>query len=103
MRTRGRAGVEAGMRLSREAGRFLALGDEAGLRCYLRTNCSNYELVEQLGHPEAEVVRVAVICLGLSGRFEHTEALAGVLHHDDYFVVSAAERALRHIGRQLRP
>jgi len=92
-----RAGVGAGLRLSAEAGRFLALDDERGLRDYLRKRWGVAELTEQLGHPESAVVRIAAACLGLVGSIEQSAALSRALHHDDYFVVVVAESALRGI------
>ena len=46
---------------------------------------------------EPEVVKIAAICVGLVGTTAETPALARALHHDDYFVVNIAERALWNI------
>ena len=86
--------TELGQRLMAEAEPFFVQLDEAGLCSHLRSTWSSDSLIELLEHDDAGVVRTVVICLGLIGRYEHSRDLSVALHHDDYFVVKLAEKAL---------
>lgn len=73
---------------------LMVLDDEAVLCDELRRNWPDRRLIPLLAGKDAELVRMAALCLGLTGGPEAVEPLSRVLHHDDYFVVSAAERAM---------
>ncbi|MCB9850153.1 MAG: hypothetical protein H6817_05560 [Phycisphaerales bacterium] len=75
----------------------LNASDERGLRQYLRTSWSTTELAALLDVEDADVVKIAAICVGLTGTTAEAPALSRTLHHDDYFVVNIAERALWNI------
>lgn len=75
----------------------LNASDEDGLRAYLNREWPPTELAALLDVGEPDVVKVAAICVGLAGAMDEVPALSRALHHDDYFVVNIAERALWNI------
>jgi tetratricopeptide (TPR) repeat protein len=83
--------------LLRAAAEHLREDHEAELIAYLRRNWPMSDLSALLDHERIEVVKTAAICLGLTGTFDESPALARALHHDDYFVVNIVERALWNI------
>ena len=86
--------TDAGARWRRETRPFFERLDEEGLCAHLRARWPRHRLTDLLEHADPEVASTAAICLGLAGTFDDTAALARSLHHDDYFVVSMAERSL---------
>ena len=86
--------TDAGARWRRETQPFFKRLDEEGLCAHLRARWPRHQLTDLLRHSDPEVAGTAAICLGLTGGFDDTAALARSLHHDDYLVVSMAERAL---------
>jgi tetratricopeptide (TPR) repeat protein len=94
---RGASPRDVGRTLMTDVEAFLAQGDESGLREVLSARWSRETLRTLLGHMDDDVARTAALSLGLVGEFADTPALAEVLHHDDYFVVTMAERALWNI------
>jgi len=83
--------------LAATAGGHLAESDEPALTAYLQRHWPGDELAELLDHERADIVKIAAICLGLTGTMAQSPRLARALHHDDYFVVNIAERGLWNI------
>lgn len=73
---------------------LLARNDVAGALAALRGGWKSSELKELLGSSDAEIVRLAVSCLGFVGKFHHSPYLVEKLHHADARVTAAAENAL---------
>jgi tetratricopeptide (TPR) repeat protein len=68
--------------------------DEASIRAFLNSSQFRFHPSAFLKHPSPEVARAAAICLGLTGQLRHVDRLMELLHHDDFFVVNAAEKAV---------
>lgn len=77
---------------------FLRNGDSVGLMLALRKRFSNGQLAGLLSHPDADTVKVAIVCLSLVGRMREYERLAGLLGHQDPFVGSLVEYTLWSIS-----
>ena len=78
--------------------------DDETLRRRIRRLGSRHDLRTLLTHADAKVARTAAVSLGWVGTFSDTACIAALLHHDDYFVVKAAEEALWAIWiRSSRP
>lgn len=85
--------IDLGPKLLADFHSHAAQGDLA-LSDMLRNRWPRPVLALLLGHVDPDVARAAAIALGLIGQFADTPHLAEALHHDDYFVVSMAEKAL---------
>jgi tetratricopeptide (TPR) repeat protein len=85
--------VDLGPKFLADIRSFADRGEDA-LTAALEARWSRPVLVKLLGHVHPEVARSAAIALGLIGQADDTPALADALHHDDYFVVMMAERAM---------
>jgi tetratricopeptide (TPR) repeat protein len=84
----------AGRRLVEMARPFLRRTDRRGLATELSGSWSPQCLVLLLDSGDPEVVRVALIALGVCGNMTAGPRIAKLLHHNDFEVVSAAEDAL---------
>lgn len=96
-----------------QASAHLARSDEPAFIAYLRADWSADELADLLNdlneqstdatgttsavRPMIDQVKTTAIALGLIGTIDQSPTLARTLHHDDYFVVNIAERALWNI------
>lgn len=72
----------------------LVAGDLAATVGRLRANWPPERLVELTASPLEAVVRLAVICLGLTGSMKHSQRLVSLLNHSNERIVAAAEDAL---------
>jgi tetratricopeptide (TPR) repeat protein len=61
------------------------------------TNGGDFESAGFACAGNIDVVKTAAIALGLVGTMAQSSALSRTLHHDDYFVVNIAERAMWNI------
>ena len=77
---------------------FLRTGDSVGLTAALKKHFCNQELASFLSHPDTDTVKIAVVCLSLTGRMSEYDRLARLLHHPDPFVGCLVEYALWSIS-----
>ncbi|GJM25053.1 MAG: hypothetical protein DHS20C16_14680 [Phycisphaerae bacterium] len=91
---------EAGIRFLNRLSPVFRLDDEEAIRAFLRAPGFNDDPRDFLDHPSAQVVQTASMCLGLTGNMQDADRLVDLLHHDDYFVVSAVEKSIWSIWMQ---
>lgn len=86
----------AGQRLLQLAEPFLMRSDRDGLAAAIADswNADCLSLLLDEDEIDSEVLRVAIICIGLVGNMDVCPALMPLLHHDDIAIVSATEDAL---------
>jgi len=86
--------TDPGLRFLNQLSPVFRLDDEDAIRRFLRAPEFRFNPRDFLHHQSAQVVQTAAMCLGLTGRFEDAAKLVELLHHDDYFVVSAVEKSI---------
>jgi tetratricopeptide (TPR) repeat protein len=83
-----------GLRFVKVVRPFLERQDVTGLANYLTGRWPTDCLAKFLTHPNPDVIKVAVCCLGLVGEMQVNEQLAALLSHQDCMVAARAEHAL---------
>ena len=73
---------------------FLLRRDNTGLSVALPERFSTNTLVELLSHPDPDTVKIAVVCLGLTGGMSEYGPLTELLPASDRFTVGLIEHAL---------
>ncbi len=79
---------------------YIFRGDRSGLAAMLREQYPAERLIGLLEHPDEATVKVALVCIGLTGGMEHSPAVARFLLESDVFVVRLAEYALKNMWRR---